>query len=705
MISPAYENERLAAALNYAERHSFAVFPCHTFVDGTCTCRDQDKCTSPGKHPLTANGCKDGTSDLATIREWWRQAPEANIGITTGADSGVFVVDLDGAEGIEALYELEKANDLLPETVCAETGSGGRHYYFQWPGLDIRSMAHIGGKRIDVRGTGGLVVAAPSVSGKGSYRWIASPDEQAIAPAPQWLLDWILSHQPSRDEAEPRCNGDDGRAYPSDPEEDLALAESALSALDPDAGRDEWVKIGMCLHQIDPSERGYLVFDGWSKRGSKYKGPTDTRKRWDSYTKGSVGFGANVGAGTLFALAKSHGWERPTIKIKGVKPAAIRNAGETFPSVPHVQDHDSSGEILFPVLSTRNLIDTAIEPEYLIPGALVKGQHGFLGGHFKTLKTSAAADLAIAGASGGMWLGYFKVPRPFRVAFMSAESGANVLAETTTRIAEAAGIDPRRDLENLFWCDRVPKLLNAVHVKELERLIELLQLELLLIDPLYLSLTGVGNDASNVFSMGDALGPIGEIGQRTGCTCILLHHTSKGANRQRGFAPANLDDLAFSGVAEFARQWLLLSRRSEYVPGTGRHELWLVAGGSAGHSGQWALDVDEGEYSPGVPRVWRTKVNTSNDAQDQARAAIEAAKQRKADEELEADKKTVLQAILRTPGQRGTARDIHGRCNRNWNAFQRALMACVDKGDVRPCDIVKGKRTFPGYEIADDSET
>ena len=70
------------------------------------------------------------------------------------------------------------------------------------------------------------------------------------------------------------------------------------------------------------------------------------------------------------------------------------------------------------------------------------------------------------------------------------------------------------------------------------------------------------------------------------CAIVLLHHTSRGANRQRNFAPATLEDLAYSGVSEFSRQWLLLSRRSEYVPGTGRHELWFSVGGSAGHSGQ-----------------------------------------------------------------------------------------------------------------------
>ncbi|KKM78199.1 hypothetical protein LCGC14_1362460, partial [marine sediment metagenome] len=49
------------------------MFPCHTIVDGKCTC-GKDDCGSPGKHPfgkLTPKGAKDASVDESTIREWF----------------------------------------------------------------------------------------------------------------------------------------------------------------------------------------------------------------------------------------------------------------------------------------------------------------------------------------------------------------------------------------------------------------------------------------------------------------------------------------------------------------------------------------------------------------------------------------------------------------------------------------------------------
>ena len=52
-------------------------------------------CVPGGKRPLTAHGFQDASAERDVIDFWWRQHPDANIGVPTGAAGGVVVVDVD----------------------------------------------------------------------------------------------------------------------------------------------------------------------------------------------------------------------------------------------------------------------------------------------------------------------------------------------------------------------------------------------------------------------------------------------------------------------------------------------------------------------------------------------------------------------------------------------------------------------------------
>jgi hypothetical protein len=188
MATCTVQRSPLDQALGYANR-GWPVFPVHSAVDGGCTCAKGAHCTSPAKHPRTANGHKEATTDEAAIREWWGQWPEANIGIATGEASGIVVLDVDHG-GEDTLYELCGEYGQLPDTVTVLTGSGGRHLYFRHPGGYVGNSQGRLGPGLDVRGDGGYVVAPPSmhVSGR-TYEWEASshPDEVPLADMPGWL--------------------------------------------------------------------------------------------------------------------------------------------------------------------------------------------------------------------------------------------------------------------------------------------------------------------------------------------------------------------------------------------------------------------------------------------------------------------------------------------------------------------------------------
>ncbi len=164
------------------------MLPLHTVQSGKCSC-GKGECTSPAKHPRIKGWQTDASTNPEQIRKWWQKWPNANIGIATGAESGLFVVDVDGEAGRSSVQELIDEQDWQPDTLTATTGKGS-HLYFQHPGFPVKTNAAQIGVGIDVRGEGGYVVAPSSLHANGSiYGWMDS--EQAVAEAPEWLLDLI----------------------------------------------------------------------------------------------------------------------------------------------------------------------------------------------------------------------------------------------------------------------------------------------------------------------------------------------------------------------------------------------------------------------------------------------------------------------------------------------------------------------------------
>jgi putative DNA primase/helicase len=149
-------------------------------------------CPRPGKHPRTQNGLKDATTDRDQIEAWWTSWPDANVGIRTGADSNLVVLDIDAkSNGEQSLARLVEEHGLLPRTVAALTGGGGRHLLFKHPGPELRNSAGKLGPGLDVRGDGGYIVAPPSRHASGAcYAWQqgTAPGDLALADLPEWLV-------------------------------------------------------------------------------------------------------------------------------------------------------------------------------------------------------------------------------------------------------------------------------------------------------------------------------------------------------------------------------------------------------------------------------------------------------------------------------------------------------------------------------------
>lgn len=148
---------------------------------------------APGsKRPLTKHGLKDATDDPEQIKAWWAKYPTANIGIRTGRESGIVVLDVDvknGAKGMESLAKLEEEYGPFP-TLWATTPTGGRHYFFLAPDCRVPNRTNLL-PGIDVRGDDGYIVVSPSEVDGNSYDW---EDEDAdIAELSEALLEFLTS--------------------------------------------------------------------------------------------------------------------------------------------------------------------------------------------------------------------------------------------------------------------------------------------------------------------------------------------------------------------------------------------------------------------------------------------------------------------------------------------------------------------------------
>lgn len=118
------------------------------------------------------------------LDRWWDQWPDAQVGMVTGPQTGIMVVDIDIGSSDKDILSLG-----LPPSLMVETPSGGRHVYLKYPkGVKVKTVSGFL-PHIDIRGDGGFVVIPPSTYPDGRpYTWLVDPEFADIADCPESLL-------------------------------------------------------------------------------------------------------------------------------------------------------------------------------------------------------------------------------------------------------------------------------------------------------------------------------------------------------------------------------------------------------------------------------------------------------------------------------------------------------------------------------------
>ena len=154
-----------------AEEFGLPVFPC-----------------KPDKRPWTEHGFKDASRNIEQIAGWWDQWPDALIGVPTGAESKLLVIDIDpeGAEWYRA-HEAELACGRVHQT------RRGHHLLYLMPAREIRCSTGKIAPGVDVRAVGGYVIWWPA-NGCESVGDLAD-----ITEVPAWLLEVLTARANGHD--------------------------------------------------------------------------------------------------------------------------------------------------------------------------------------------------------------------------------------------------------------------------------------------------------------------------------------------------------------------------------------------------------------------------------------------------------------------------------------------------------------------------
>lgn len=271
-------------------------------------------------------------------------------------------------------------------------------------------------------------------------------------------------------------------------EPDWPRIRDALTAIPAD-GRDDWLTVGMALHHATHgSDEGFEAWSDWSKGSDKFNA-RDQGRVWRSFREARSKV---VGIGTLFDLAKRHGWQA------SLPPAPAKPSRLTFLSPSDCEATPSRG--------------------YVVKGLVAPGDVACIFGSPGAGKSVIGPHLAYAVAQGREAFGMRT--KPGRVFYVAAEAPAD-LRQRVKALKLRHG-----DADRFTLVEGVNDLLqpDAPDLVALREAVEAQRPAIVIVDTLAMSCPGLEeNDAqamNRVVRMARGL-------TEWGAAVILVHHSTK----------------------------------------------------------------------------------------------------------------------------------------------------------------------------------
>lgn len=435
-----------------------------------------------GKTPLVRwRGYQNQLPEEDDVRFWWKKWPDANIGMATGALSGILVLDADGTDARKACLQ----NGGLDETPMVWTGKvGGAHFHLAYPGGDVRNFAR---KRpgTDLRGQGGYVLLPPSLHASGNvYRWNESTRHFPYAPVPDWLTDLIESD--AEDDGEPLFG------------DDFDISE-VLTGI-PEGRRDTTLYRYACRLRHDDvpqAEAEHLVRLAARACDPAFDEAVAVGKVRRAYKEFEPAGGPTVDEDEYFSPPGAR-----------AEPVAEPPPGTLFTR---------------PISELLAMEEE--EPDFLVDQLFTVGSNGWVAAEPKVGKSWVVIELAYTLSTAQPFLGRFAIKQPRRTLYIQEEDSVQRILRRFKKIVKGDPLRPPPDDAYLRWSVRAGvRIDNLTWLEALRQEIIAFDAEVVILD-VFNRLHG--SDENKQADMTAILNNLTRLTNDYGCSFIIVHHNRK----------------------------------------------------------------------------------------------------------------------------------------------------------------------------------
>ena len=301
--------------------------------------------------------------------------------------------------------------------------------------------------------------------------------------------------------------------------------QALLDKLDPDMGREDWIKVGMALHfETEGDDTGFALFDEWSARGGKYPSEERLKADWDSFNRPRPAGRRPTTMATVMWLVKQAALEGVGQRAASAEELKA-SAAETPAGDPKGSMSSSEGFKGKYRLISAGALSRRPPGSWLIKGVVPKADVVVLFGASGSGKSFVAMDMGAAIARGIPWRDCRTAKG--RVAIIAAEGGGGV-----GKRLKAYAQHNRLDIDDLDIgvLTAAPNFLQKDEIGEVVAMVKDVGGADLIIADTFAQVTPGANENAGE-DMGLALANAKALGEATGALVMLIHHTGKDATK------------------------------------------------------------------------------------------------------------------------------------------------------------------------------